>query len=420
MHIRSSIENQLLTWIRKVPARQQSQARFLFVAGWLLPIYSAKWLLTSLKRKPTNDCLSNSRTLTFSLCGEGIGGQFARYVTGRQVAQILDLTFVHCPFERNFHCPEIDWDSFLGFADLHPDNSGESDSIQIVHLPDFDLTTNRTLQLFLLKLITQKVCPQDNVRFVLTWWSWAPPEAVPEFATGLFRSLRSHYLARRSIDPLPLFREQSKVRVAMVVRRGEIAQFRSSKDAEERRVANWRWVELDWYLEVLHKLYTQLGAENIECHVFSDVSDRTQLEPLLRFPEMTLHTKEEPRQPLILFNAIVEADITVCGLTGICYAAGVLGNGTMIIPRNEALAVYFPTGERWIEIHGQRGREHDRLDKALKSSKVQKGIDHQPCVLQASIREKHSTESGNHREADESSYSPLPCDLRGQISSEMD
>jgi hypothetical protein len=376
MRIRSNIESKLLTWIRKVPISEQAQARFLFVVCWLLPIYCAKWFLTSLftskSASTTRPADPRTRTLTFSLLGEGIGGQFTRYVTGRQVAQILDLTFVHCPFERNFHCPEIDWDEFLGFADLHQESFSTSNSVRTVNLPDFDLTTNRNLQLLLLKLITKKIHWQDHVHFVLSFWSWAPPEADPELAASLFSSLRSQYLAKRLTEPLPGFSEQSKVRVTVIVRRGEIVKWRESGDYDQKSTAKWRWVEIDWYLEVLQSMYTELGEANIECHVFSDVSDRSQLESLLIFPGMTLHTKDEPRQPLLLFNSIVESDVTVCGLTGICYAAGVLGTAIMIVPPNEALAVYFPDGERWIKVHGQTGGEHDRLDTALKSLKAQK------------------------------------------------
>lgn len=376
MQIRYRIENKLLIWIRKIPVSHQTQVRLLFVVCWLLPIYSLKWFLRRLFigkfASVTIPSDSRTRSLSFSLCGEGIGGQFSRYVTGRQMAEILNLRFVHCPLERNFHCPEIDWDDFLGFADLHQNSLAVADSIKTVYLPEFDLTTNRTLQLFLLKLITQGIYWQDHVHFVLSWWSWAPPEASPEFSTALFNPLRSNYRTKRLTDPLPVFRDQNKVRVAVIIRRGEIAQFRTSEIAEQRLVASWRWVETDWYLKVLQILYRQLGDADIECHIFSDVSDTHQLDPLLIFPGVTLHLKDEPRQPLLLFNAIVESDISVCGLTGICYAAGVLGNGTMILPRNDAQAVYFPRGERWIEIHGLTGGEQDRLYKALNVLKAQK------------------------------------------------
>jgi hypothetical protein len=376
--IRDSIENKFLAWIFSIPVSKYSKARFLFYVGWLMPIYGVRWLLASLfmgkSAFPKHPADPRTRTLTFSVQAEGFGGQFARYVTALKVAQILGLTYVHHPFERNFHCPDIDWDEFVGFAELHQESFSTCNSVRIVNLPYFDLTTNRHLQLFLLKLITQKIHWQDHVHFVLHPWSWIPPEADPEFATVLYSSLRSQYLSKRLTDPLPVFSEQGKMYVAVIIRRGEIADWRESGDTQSGRIANWRWVKIDWYLELLQSLYTKLGEENIECHVFSDVSDRKQLESLLIFPGIRLHTKDEPLQPLMLFNAIVESDVTVCGLTMICYAAGVLGNGTMIVPPNEAQAVYFPNGERWIEIHDSTSGGHDRLDTTLRGLKTKKGI----------------------------------------------
>lgn len=296
-----------------------------------------------------------------------------RYVTARQLARLLDLGFGYVPFERSFHRPDVDWEGFLGFGELAPVTDPNSLPARSMRLPEIDLTSNRWLQLALLRFITRRVPPRSSLRFVLSPFSSAPPEQDPEFAAALFAELRAHYWQRRRRDPVAVFARPGKVHVAVVVRRGELESFRASAGAAERRVSRWRWVELDWYVAVLARLHAELGAENVECHVFSDAKDPSSIAALRSFAGSVLHLDHEPRQPLELFHAIVEADVVVCGVTGICYAAGVLGEGLMVLPPNDAQAVHFPVGGRWFPFCHPGDGTHDELGAALRALRVRRG-----------------------------------------------
>jgi hypothetical protein len=292
----------------------------------------------------------NGRFLAFTTSGgEGIGGQFCRYLTAKHLSSRLGLTYAHHPFARNFHAPDLDWEAFLGAGECELPLAAvlHTPGLQVVELPFIDTRYHREAQLKVLEHLVHETHGGTNKLFLLTPWSFSPPEEGSDLQLRLARDFSAHYWRARACNPMLAPYRAGAIRVAAIVRRGELRGMRSSR-RRWRRVAAQRWVESAWYIRVLEKLSPLIG-QSADIRVFSDADRAEELPEFSGMRNVTLHLKgESPDQPFQALHAMATADVLICGLTGFCWPGGMLSTGPKIIPpRTEE--IYFPRDQPWCE-----------------------------------------------------------------------
>lgn len=303
-----------------------------------------------------------NRYVTACYENEGIGGQFCRYLSARIISRKFGVTFVHRPFEISFHGGGTDWETFLKFE---PDPvSGIADAMadcKRVQLPEFGDRKSTIVRNFL-TLIIRYAHPESNVVFVLPRFSAWPFDLDPDILKAEREYLMERYRRARQSIPQGSRFTGGKIRVAVVVRRGEIADMMASEDRFQRMRARDRWLEADWYVNVLKQIIGVLGEENLSIQVFSDEPERLNLGALsdLAPDGLDLLADDPVDQPLRMFHSLATAEIVVCGLTGCCFPAGLIGEGIKLRPAQPS-AIYFPELEDWVPVDERGGFDSEAL-----------------------------------------------------------
>lgn len=351
----SLVENFFLRLLEISPLPFQGGLRTLYVFFFQFPLFGLSWAQNVLTWRQKS--AGGERYLCYQFKGEGIGGQFCRFVTGKYLAKKFDLIMIYTPFEASFHATQCDWDLLLGFdaGEVQRHFDAERLGHETVIMAEINTQKASAPQMFFLSWLFRRNWGGRETRYILSPYSFTPPEVEdPAFCDELFQSLKEKYWERRKSVPVKdCFADSTSddsIRVSVIVRRGEIAKAKNSTSVRSRRMGSSRWVDIPWYLDMISLVRKSCCPHELDIHVFSDADDESEFEDLKKWQKLKIHLRDDdPEQPFTAFHSMVTADITICGLTGMCYAGGVLSEGLKIVPPNPREAIYFPTlSEGWI------------------------------------------------------------------------
>jgi hypothetical protein len=274
----------------------------------------------------------------------GIGDQIVTcWSETYMLARKHGLTFAHHPFRRSYHCPDVDWEAFLGFgegevqaAELLSDNR-----LMKVYLPPLSLTSPQD-HLILSRLIN-RVYRQDNVVFHLGTGVYLGSDIEQG---EVMPSVYQHkYQAARSRSPMAETFDQCYVHVAVHIRRGDLALLKDDLGEEW----NKRWIDLSYYANVLGDLLAALATHRTQVHIFSD-GTADELAELQSFPNTRLHLGDDPLES---FHAMVTADVLVVSTSAFAVCAGKICPGIKLAGKDfdsPQFRLFIPGSEDWIQI----------------------------------------------------------------------
>jgi hypothetical protein len=295
--------------------------------------YPAFWRLVSynlcrylgMKRKVANRN-GPKRYVTRIPNSAGIGDQVSScWVETYSIAKKLHLHFVHQAFMPDIHSPDVDWESFLGFGigeiqetDLALYEGPQA--IKTVFVPPFRHDTERGLRTFE-KIITE-VYNDEFVLFHLGTGVYLNNGSEREFSP--YDVLRSRYFRANSNLPLNRVLGSSyEIQIAVHVRRGDLKSFKLANPGEY----NKRWLNIEYYQEILSSILAELGKSPYSIHVVSD-GTADDLRALTAEFSCILHLGQSAE---LAFHQMVLADILVPGLSSFSLVAGKISRGVKVV-----------------------------------------------------------------------------------------
>ncbi len=258
------------------------------------------------------------------------------------LAQKYQLSFVHHPFARSYHSPDVDWESFLGFSDQETtaEEVLSNKDLKVIYLPPVPLTSRRN-HLILSRLIT-RVYPQNNVVFHMGNAYLSSDINQSELMPSVYRQ---KYWKRRRTAPMPSAFFEDSLNVAVHVRRGDVASLKETQPDQWKH----RWIEVSYYKELLSDLLTSLPTSRINIHIYSD-GDEQELADLADLPNTTLHLHDDPTQS---FHDMVVADVLVVSSSAFSICAGKISEQVKLVGRHFDTAdfrLFIPNTGDWLRV----------------------------------------------------------------------
>lgn len=286
----------------------------------------------------------HNRYLTRAPSAAGIGDQIVTcWSETYMLARRHGLTFAHHRFDRGYHSPETDWESFLGFG------SGEAQAAELlrdrslkrVFLPPLSLTSPEN-HLILSRLIS-RVYSQDNIVFHLGTGVYLSSDI--EQSEVMPAVYATKYWAARRLRPERVFFEQGFLHVAVHVRRGDLARLRDNIGDQWHR----RWIDLSYYTNLLGDLMDALSTQRPQVHIFSD-GTAGELADLAALPNARLHLDQDPRHS---FHGMVMADVLVVSTSAFGICAGKICEGIKLAGKNfdtPDFRLFIPRTSDWVRV----------------------------------------------------------------------
>ena len=348
--------------------RMLPKLRHFRACSWWAPLYPAFWRCLALQhrkastREPAAGFGGNAAgpargylLFTPAHDREGVGGQVIKWCTAFLLAQRFGLRFVHHPFTSDAHCPDMDWEGFLGFGngELQFDEVRSERVQRIVGLPPFRIDEQglfccgrfRLRGEAVAKTVDSLCGPETGIRLGPPTWAYDVTPAAPV--------LRMKYLAaRRQLQGRPRL-PAGQTAVAVHVRRGDVVK----TDADTKGPAAARWLSSGYYRNVLTALARMLGDSAVAYLVYTD-------DPQLPIPdflpgkhEVRLRPNQGLRDEAALdFDDMVNADILVMGASAFSYVAALVSTSVVIAPSPWCHRI--PQNDRWISC-GPDGSFHE-------------------------------------------------------------
>jgi hypothetical protein len=323
-----------------VPATSQL-IRWLYPAWWK---YQAYRLSFQFRNAEARTRPKGNRYLMRVPNAAGIGDQIvACWSETYMLARQHGLTFAHHPFLRSYHCPEVDWESFLGFGE------GEAQAVELlrdnslkkVYLPPLSLTSPQN-HLVLSRLIN-RVYRQDNVVFHLGTGVYLGSDL--EQAEVMPLVYQHKYQAARRRSPIREAFDRRHLNVAVHIRRGDLALLKDGLGDQWEK----RWIDLSYYKNLLGDLLAAASMHRTQLHIFSD-GTADELEELAAVPNARLHLGEDPRQT---FHSMVRADVLVVSTSAFAICAGKISRGVKLAGKDfdsPLFRLFIPSSEDWIQV----------------------------------------------------------------------
>jgi hypothetical protein len=282
------------------------------------------------------------------LKAEGVGSQFTRYVTAILVSRMFNLEFVHRSFVPNWQDKECDWEKFLGFGEgeLRYEDVIGNKSLKVVTIPRFSAEYLKRLWMFWLDTIINYNYPKDNVLFLQDGASFIPyDETTSEAYKSIYTMLGKKYSQNRKKHPIESHFDETKLKVAVHVRRGDVTNYRTKNMPQ----GTWRWIDCEWYVAILQKINQNLEEQNLDIHIFSDATSRDELSEFDLLTNLTIHLRNDDSQSTLqAFHAMVSADILICGMSLFSYQAGLLSSGAKIFHPCKSGVISYPKSLDWL------------------------------------------------------------------------
>ncbi len=274
----------------------------------------------------------------------GIGDQILTcWSETYMLARTYGLTFAHHPFLRSYHCPDADWEAFLGFGEgeVQATELLRDKSLVKVYLPPLALTSPQN-HLILSRLIN-RVYRQDNVVFHLGTGVYLgsdieQAEVMPSVYQHKYQAARRRSRVAETFD-------QRHLHVAVHIRRGDLALLKDALGEQWDK----RWIDLSYYTNVLGDLLSALATYRTQVHIFSD-GTADELAELESFPNTRLHLGDDPIES---FHAMVIADVLVVSTSAFAICAGKICGGIKLAGKDfdsPQFRLFIPGGEDWIQI----------------------------------------------------------------------
>lgn len=242
----------------------------------------------------------------------GIGHAFSEWNTGRIIARICGLQFVHISLPSG-------WNKFLA---LEGNNISLKEvlkipSIRIVRLPEFNYrTTDPCLEI---KNIISSYKPKYPTLFVLA-------DGQNLYQHHLFlNELKLCYFSSHSPSKILLemkYGNKRMLTVAVHIRRGDIELMR------QKHHSNWkeRYLELTFFSDLLEVVRNSLPAYDMTFNIYSQGNEK-DFSSLLCFKDTNLFVNYDQYETM---NDKVFSDILVLSPSGFSFMAGLISNSFKI------------------------------------------------------------------------------------------
>lgn len=243
--------------------------------------------------------------------GAGVGHQLANWIAGWAFAREFKLAYVPHPLN-----PPL-WGDFLGLAPYSSpyEEVVRNSAFRSVRLPlvlgEHDLIGKHVMS----RLISERN-RGDGVVFRLEEDQSLHDQTV---ATDF---LRSRYAVARQRQPVAVVYDKSRVGVAVHVRRGDVAEMRQQDSGNWQR----RWLSDNYVLAIVEGLWRELGADELDVHVFSQ-GDPKQFSRLSRRGRVHLHMDTDV---FWTFHQLVEADVLMMSPSSFSYVAALISRGVKV------------------------------------------------------------------------------------------
>jgi hypothetical protein len=249
------------------------------------------------------------------------------------------LIFVHTPFIRSPHCPNIDLEIFFGFGQGELDTTTLGTNTKRLIMPYMRLNKPRNMKIFE-KIV--RIC-SSSVPILIDMgegYYWCSPINQGSIMPAVYRQ---KYWATRSHSPWPTRWRDKMLRIALHVRRGDVVQMANSKtDAWQKR-----WIDLSYYINILELIKKNFNyGVNYEIRLFSD-GNYDQLRPLIHHCNAVFVENSDIRSD---FHDMVCSDILICSSSSYSILAGKIGTGIKILPLgydDETFPLHIPETRDW-------------------------------------------------------------------------
>ena len=257
--------------------------------------------------------------------GAGIGHQMANWIAGLYAAEFFELRFADSPF------PDPEWEAFLGLGGNDPlaKELVKSQGYRKVRLPRFDF--NKPDEVARIRQITTSYT--GKVCFFCEMDQWCGD--LHRMSTDLgerFRAAASRKNETLSFHP-------DRLSIAVHVRRGDICQ---SDQEPENANLSMRWLDDDYFLGILDKIYAALPNEiEPETFVFTQ-GDAEDYKVFTRFLNAKICTEMGAIES---FRHMVFADILVTSRSSFSFKPALLNRGLKVCPNGFWQA--YPQSNDW-------------------------------------------------------------------------
>lgn len=238
--------------------------------------------------------------------GAGIGHAFTDWAKALIIAKEYNLKFLHSPFRGN----NLRWESMLGLSRIFTTFS-EADYDLVLNQSDLSLDEYLSLNLKSLRsvYILDGNTPESNSKRFYSYESVA-------------RCIRYAYLLSRRNRPFFSPYHNSKLRIALHIRRGNITEYQEFKD---------RVLPYEYYENILDKLYKLAPRDSLD--VLLITNDQTR--------DAEKFSKDHGARMISLgvdlqdFDVLANANIMITSNSGFSYLASLINIHSIKIVSND-------------------------------------------------------------------------------------
>jgi hypothetical protein len=289
----------------------------------------------------------------------GIGDQIVTswsetYMLARQ----HELTFVHHPFQRSYHCPEVDWESFLGFGEgeIKADEVLSNETLKTVYLPPVLLTSEAGHKI--LSRLINRVYKHEDVLFHLGTGIYLKSDI--DQSRKMPAVYQQKYWDARRLSPIKTSLDGRFVNVAVHIRRGDVALLKENERFQWER----RWIDTSYYLNLLTDLMGVLPDDMFRFHIYSD-GTADELSELQSVPNIRFALQGDPTQS---FHEMVVADVLIVSTSAFSICAGKISDGIKLVGvnfDNPDFRLFIPATDDWIRVEQNGHLSLDMREKLI-------------------------------------------------------
>lgn len=270
-----------------------------------------RWVAAAGRKALANGAPEGRRYLTalpHPFCG--IGHSASEWNTAYQWAPLLDLEYVNTPLQEP-------WASFLGFGretSTYWELTRRARPI-VLRLPYAGWSRGADA-LAVVRPVVEAIRSPRPILFVLADGQNCYDQ------TANSRQLRADFQRYGRWHHLPEHREPGRLNVAVHIRRGDVANMKAQDNGDWRE----RFVEPEWFSQVMGRLVGERGAERPLFHLYSQ-GDPAAFGSMCRGFDVRMHLDACEQETLL---NMVRADVLVMSPSGFSYLAAILSDGRKV------------------------------------------------------------------------------------------
>lgn len=252
-----------------------------------------------------------------------VGHNFINSITGLLLAKRFNLEFIHTPFKGD----SARFNEFLNFHSVWKQKKDIQPVRAVNNLVDSRHYFSSNDKLHNIQQQISK-CPDDTL-IELPQDSY--PGILTQYYSDIIPDIQKAYWKKEK--NIPLVFDSSKITVAIHIRRGRCITPRGNPN---------RWVNLDYYLNIIDNLNNTFNSECLDIHIFTDILDGyyktypTDSKPLeedyktLLKKNVTLHLGGNNESDFSDFHNMCSADVLVMAKSAFSYMAAYINKGIII------------------------------------------------------------------------------------------